>query len=187
METEIDSSDSAQPDVEAPGESVGPRLKAERKRQGFTEKQVADRLHITMHYVRAIETDGYEKLPGILFARGYIKNYALLLGLDKDELVAQFDAMVEVPVPESRTFIKPGRGGKQQNQILIWLLIAVLAFVTGYLVFWAYNQWFAPDQDSVATVLLQDLGSVASQLSQLDGPVTENSRIDDTARLPVGI
>jgi|GEM_PF-579278 len=151
METEIESSDTEQRDVEAAITSVGLRLKEERERQGFTEKQIADRLHITMHYVRSIETDGYDKLPGIVFARGYIKSYALLLGLDKDELVAQFDSVVAVErPPESRTFIRPGPRSKKQNQALIWLLIAVLAFLAGFLVFWTYDRFFAADSDDVA-------------------------------------
>ena len=187
METEIDSNDSSQPDVDVASTTVGARLREERERQGFSEKQVADRLHITMHYVRAIETDGYQKLPGIVFARGYIKNYALLLGLDKDELIAQFDAMVEERSPQSRTFIRPGRRGKKQKQLLLWLLIALFAFLAGFLVFWAYNQWLAPDQESVARVLSAHSRLAANPLNQLDVPATDNIRIDNTARLPVSI
>ncbi|MBT8147202.1 MAG: helix-turn-helix domain-containing protein [Gammaproteobacteria bacterium] len=254
METEIDSNDGSLPGAEAPKQTVGPLLKAERERQGFTEKEVADRLHITMHYVRSLETDGYEKLPGIVFARGYIKNYALLLGLDKDDLAAQFDTMVKgrnPPPQHTRTFINTGRRGKKQNQAVIWLLIAALAFLAGFLVFWSYNRFFATDQDQVAgfsaaqksssavtdstgsapirgvveraestrpifqpgrslidsqliyrgknrwevtelftlgaDLVQGDAASVSITLNQLDVPVTDNIRIDNTARLLVGI
>ena len=187
METETESSEISLTDTAATGVTAGPLLKAERERQGFSEKQVADRLHITMHYVRAIETDGYEKLPGVVFARGYIKSYALLLGLDKDELIALFDAMVAERSPDSRTFIKPGRRGKKQNQIFIWLLIAVLAFLAGYLVFWSYNRFFAAAEDSVAITVPSGVSSESGLFNQLDVPLDDNMRIDNTARLLVGI
>jgi cytoskeleton protein RodZ len=149
METEIQNHDSPQMDAEVAGPTVGGCLKAERERQGMSEKQVADLLHITMHYVRAIETDGYDKLPGIVFARGYIKNYGLLLGLDKDELVEQFDAMVAERSRETRTLIQTARRNKRQSQVLIWLLIAIGAFLAGYLVFWSYNRFFVTGQNDV--------------------------------------
>ena len=53
----------------------GARLRAERLRRGFDEDEIADKLHITRHYLRAIEEDAYDKLPGVVFARGYVRNY----------------------------------------------------------------------------------------------------------------
>jgi cytoskeleton protein RodZ len=166
METEIQNDDSPQVDAEIAGPTVGSCLKAERERQGMSEKQVADRLHITMHYVRAIETDGYEKLPGIVFARGYIRNYGLLLGLDEDELVEQFDAIVAERSRETRTLIQTARRNKRQSQILIWLLIAIGAFLAGYLVFWSYNRFFVAGQNDVTGT---DEGG-----AQLYGPVVQS-------------
>ena len=53
---------------------AGEILQQERMRRGFSEKKVADQLHITVHYVKALETEHYEKLPGAVFAKGYIKS-----------------------------------------------------------------------------------------------------------------
>ena len=40
-------------------------------------------LHITMHYVNAIEHDEHDKPPGAVFAKGYIKRYAEIMALDE--------------------------------------------------------------------------------------------------------
>ena len=145
MEIDRESTDASQVQSEAASVTIGPRLKAERERLGLTEKQVADRLHITMHYVRALETDGFEKLPGVVFARGYIKNYALLLGLDKDELITQFDTIISNRNPSSRTVIKPGSRSNRRKQVLFWLVVVLLLGLAGYLSYWAYNLYFAAD------------------------------------------
>ena len=51
-------------DTEIDLSSPGARLKAERERQGFEEEELATKLHITRHYLRAIEEDAYDRLPG---------------------------------------------------------------------------------------------------------------------------
>ena len=66
-------------DTEIDLSSPGARLKAERERQGFEQEELATKLHITRHYLRAIEEDAYDRLPGVVFARGYVRNYCLLL------------------------------------------------------------------------------------------------------------
>lgn len=204
MATDNDNGNNSTQEPGAVIANVGPRLRKERERQGLSEKQVADRLQITMHYVGAIESDEYDKLPGIVFARGYIKSYALLLGLDTDDLIEHFNALVAERAPESRTFIRPGRAGKNKSQALAWLLVAMLAFLAGYLVFWAYNRFFSgesadvADQRAVSALIFRDQrdsrlgelltpGLVSIQFNELNGPVGENIRIDNTEHQQVGI
>ena len=71
--------------------SPGPLLKAERLAQGMSEREAADRLNWMPDYVAVIESDKYERLRNPAFARGYVKAYARLVGLNTDELVASFD------------------------------------------------------------------------------------------------
>ena len=66
-------------DTEIDLSSPGARLKAERERQGFEQEELATKLRITRHYLRAIEEDAHDRLPGVVFARGYVRNYCLLL------------------------------------------------------------------------------------------------------------
>ncbi|MBZ2189510.1 DUF4115 domain-containing protein [Alcanivorax sp. JB21] len=72
----------------------GQRLKAERTRKGLSEQDVAARLHLSMTYLRALEADDYDKLPEAAFVKGYVRNYARLLGMPAEELVNQFKALV---------------------------------------------------------------------------------------------
>lgn len=72
----------------------GQRLRVERTRQGLSEQDVAARLHLSMSYLRALEADDYDRLPEAAFVKGYVRNYARILGLPGEELVAQFKALV---------------------------------------------------------------------------------------------
>ncbi len=71
--------------------SPGALLKAGREEQGMSCREAADRLNWMPDYVSVIEGDNYEKLRNPAFARGYVKAYARLVGLNTDELVASFD------------------------------------------------------------------------------------------------
>ncbi|MDD7804663.1 MAG: DUF4115 domain-containing protein [Endozoicomonas sp. (ex Botrylloides leachii)] len=63
-----------------------------RKAKGLSVNNIACQLKITETYVLALEQGNYDKLPGITFVRGYIKNYARLLGLQSDILLQMLDA-----------------------------------------------------------------------------------------------
>ena len=63
--------------------TAGDMLREERLRQNISEKEAGDQLHITAHYVRALESNDYEKLPGAVFVKGYLKSYASLLNIDE--------------------------------------------------------------------------------------------------------
>ena len=71
--------------------SPGARLKAERVAQGMSEREAADRLNWMPDYVAVIESDNYEELRNPAFARGYVKAYTRLMGLDEEALIAAFD------------------------------------------------------------------------------------------------
>lgn len=115
-----------------PGES----LKAERLKQKLTEREVGDKLHLSSSFIKSLEADDYKKLPEAVFIRGYIRNYAKLLGLDGDPLVARFDAMSEPPRIHRTSSIKlpaPALGDKKKLlAILVVVVIVVLALVFAF-------------------------------------------------------
>ena len=73
------------------GVSPGALLRAEREALGMSTRETADRLNWMPDYVALIESDKYEKLRNPAFARGYVKAYTRLVGLDEEVLIAAFD------------------------------------------------------------------------------------------------
>lgn len=63
------------------------RLEEIRKRRGVSLEQISDRTKISTRFLRAIETEEFEKLPGGVFSTNYIRQYAAAIGVaDKDVL-----------------------------------------------------------------------------------------------------
>lgn len=70
--------------------AVGSVLQAERERQGRTLKEVSDKINIKEIYLSALETETFTDIPGDVFVKGFIRNYANYLGLDGAALVREY-------------------------------------------------------------------------------------------------
>lgn len=75
-------------------------LHDERTRRKLEIEAVARQLRLSVTQVKALEADDYEKLPGTTFVRGFIRNYARILEIDAEPLLARFELMQ--PPPASR-------------------------------------------------------------------------------------
>lgn len=81
--------------------SVGERLKAARDRQGFTLQKVSEDLHLDLWILEAMEENRFRALGAPVYARGHLRKYAQLLGLDVDSVLADYEATHAGPVPPS--------------------------------------------------------------------------------------
>lgn len=69
----------------------GETLRQAREDKGWQVAEVAAQLNLTPHSLAQLEAGEFDRLPGHTFARGYVRAYAKLLGLDQAELVGAFD------------------------------------------------------------------------------------------------
>ena len=74
--------------------AVGDVLRGARVAADWTVTEVANKLNLTASAVESIEANQFERLPGATFARGYIRSYAKILGLNADQLAKQFDQQI---------------------------------------------------------------------------------------------
>src|SRR5689334_5048112 len=62
-----------------------------RRKAGVSLEQIADRTKISLRFLRAIEAEEFEKLPGGIFRTSYLRQYAASIGYDEVELLTHFD------------------------------------------------------------------------------------------------
>lgn len=90
-------------ETEQPAAPAGNPLQAARTAAGMTLADAARHLKLSPWQVEALESGNYARLPGPVFARGFIRNYARLLKIDPapllEEIAGQAPAAV-VTVPE---------------------------------------------------------------------------------------
>ena len=66
---------------------LGALLAEGREEQGLTRNDVAQRLHMSPSQVEALENGDYARLPKGTFLRGFVRNYAKLIGLDPESVL----------------------------------------------------------------------------------------------------
>lgn len=73
---------------------TGEILRRERERKNLTVKDIEEGTSIRSAYIEALENGEISKLPGEVYARGFLKNYANFLGLDAESLLREFAAEI---------------------------------------------------------------------------------------------
>jgi hypothetical protein len=84
-------------DREAGGLEIGAVLRDARQRAGLDIGSVESQTKIRTRYLRALENEDWGVLPGHAYAKGFLRTYAQLLGLDAEALVDEYRRRVEVP------------------------------------------------------------------------------------------
>lgn len=153
----------AHPEVVAANRvNPGETLRQARESNGWSLAEVALKLNLTVTSLSNLEAGAFDKLPGHTFARGYIRAYAKLLGMDQTVLVQQFDqstgtdsqgsnvhalGRIEEPVRVSHTILR------------IVSLLLLIAVIGGGFVWWQ-------DQTSLRT---KDLVGLAPEHVEVEG------------------
>ncbi|MEW6678355.1 MAG: RodZ domain-containing protein [Pseudomonadota bacterium] len=104
----------------------GAQLAKAREDQGLSIAEVAAKLKLTTRQVEAMEAEDAAHLPGEVFLRGFVRNYARLVGLNPNDLVTTIDAEATV----SATITAPSEGvAIGSGSLRKWLLIPLLGFI----------------------------------------------------------
>ena len=70
-----------------------------RERLGLSQKEVADQLYLTTSFIKHIDDGEFSRIPKAAFIKGYLRTYARVVGLSGDEIVALYDAELQVAEP----------------------------------------------------------------------------------------
>jgi cytoskeleton protein RodZ len=95
--------------------SIGDTLRRERLKRRLDLEGVSRELKISPRLLEAIEDERFDRLPGGVFAKSFVRQYARMLGLDEEEIVGELQRMLE-PLP---LFPEPEPASAQSPDILL--------------------------------------------------------------------
>lgn len=127
------SSDVAPPAAGTPGAV----LAAAREAAGLTRPDVAGQMRISLRQLEAIESDRYQELPGAVFVRGFVRNYARLLNLDPAPLLQALEPALGGDAPlraqHYEGAMPDARSGRARFGLAVFgLLLAVVLGAAAY-------------------------------------------------------
>jgi cytoskeleton protein RodZ len=118
----------------------GERLRAARLASGFDLAKIASELHLTSAVVASLEADDYAEIGARVFVRGYLRNYARIVGMPVESILRQFDerwpdeGAHRAVVRQSPRLPADGGPGRGLAGAVTWLLL--IGSVVLFLMWW---------------------------------------------------
>ena len=149
-------------------QQIGQMLRQAREARGLNVQDVAARLHLSSRVVTTIEQGAFEQLPAATYARGYMRAYANLVGLNAVPLLAAYDQYATQP-PELNPFASTPQPQVQASDLPVRVVTyAVIAIVVGLLGAWL---WQSHELSSVASLSVPKWGASSDDGTIVTEPV----------------
>lgn len=114
---------------------IGESLRSTREAKGISLEQAEEDTKIRKRYLQALEDGDYDVIPGQVYAKGFLRNYANYLGLDQEEVMLEYK-LLGIPAKEEYKRVdieasinkkKRLSGRNDRRTYLATVLIAVFA------------------------------------------------------------
>ncbi len=131
---------------EESGPVCGERLRAAREEQQISLLEIAKELHLDEPKVRALEDNDFEMLGAPVFAKGHLRKYAELVGVDERVVLGDFHELNRAAgaPPVVGKPRKPGSELSPGPWIVVVLVLLAAAFA-----YWWFKAGRGPSTDAV--------------------------------------
>ncbi|MBA2361691.1 MAG: helix-turn-helix domain-containing protein [Actinobacteria bacterium] len=118
---------------------IGNSLREARLRQGLDFPEVEQATKIRGKYLRALEGEQFDILPGQTYVKGFLRTYSEFLGLDGELYVDEYNSRYipgdeETPLRARSTSTKPRRGNPRVESSVVLVALAAIGILTALVV-----------------------------------------------------
>lgn len=110
----------------------GEHLKREREMRGVSLEEISLATRIAPRFLAALESEQWEKLPGGVFNRGFIRSVAHYLGLDEDSMVAEYALHTKGRPEPGVVADPPDEPESQWRQITVLVIFALIVIAISW-------------------------------------------------------
>ena len=155
----------------------GALLKRAREQQGLTQNDVASKIYVKPATVEALEQDKIDGTMSVTFTKGYVRNYAKLLGLDHVMIIEEFDRIHSTPKSSAQLQSFSQRVAKQAHDDR-WMMVTwvILFLIIAGVVAWWYQQDDSAVDDEEAVISQQDTQSNNQGLEATERSAAQESQ-----------
>ena len=159
---------------QAEGPVAGERLAEARRQQQISVDEIAKELHLDEHKVRALERNEFDILGAPVFAKGYLKKYAQLVGVPAEDVIAdyyQLNRSAGAP-----PVISLRQRPRQELSPGPWIAVIVLVIIAVSAYWWFTRPESAPDDTApVNEIVPPDGDATSTELPEAGLTETEQS------------
>lgn len=135
--------------------TLGALLKAARDGKGVTLPAAEKATRIRQRYLEALEENRSEDLPEPVFVKGFIRNYAIFLGLNPQEMLDLYrsERGLKKEVADVQPEIEPLRTPSRVTPALLTVALALAVFAL--VMYYLYQQYAALPAPPTPTIILE--------------------------------
>ena len=137
----------------------GEALRSEREKAGVDIPTLSFELRIPKNYLKALESEDYDELPGTTYGFGYIKSYCKFLGIDDTPFLDTYKMRTAMP-GRGPSYHFPDEVLEPRMSGAMTAMLVVLALLSGYIGWQVYDRYGVPSESSspkvVTTVSVDD-------------------------------
>jgi cytoskeleton protein RodZ len=155
---------------------IGNSLREARLRQGYELPRVEADTKIRAKYLRALEEERFEVLPGETYVKGFLRTYSEYLGLDGQLYVDEFNSRFtreEEPLAPPRPRKQLARSRAVESNFVIVALAGIIAVTILVVVAWKFGSTGPPTSTGIPPAVNTPTGSTGT--STQEGPATPRS------------
>ena len=125
------------------GCGIGARLRGARERAELSLAQAAQRLHVSLDVLAALEAEHFEAIGAPIYVKSYLSRYAELLGEPVQPLLDELAAAAAIPAPDlTRIPRAEGKGARvPTGAVLSIAVVALGVLAVGALSWWGWSRW----------------------------------------------
>ncbi len=117
--------------------SPGAMLGEARKALSFSQEYISSKLNLKVGLVQDIEDDIFDPSIPVTFNRGYLANYAKLVGVEVKDVLVRYDALDAATIQRSEMLSFSKETSKQaEHSRVMWLSYLIVAVLVGLTVLW---------------------------------------------------
>lgn len=106
---------------------LGTLLREERERKGLSLEELSERIKLAPRTLAFIESGTKSELPHAVYVKGFVKSYAMILGLDPEELGAIVDVAYKDELEEDMAEPVLARRDKKGCPVKLIIIVVIIA------------------------------------------------------------
>ena len=118
--------------------TIGEQLRLARQERGIPLREISDQTRISVHYLEAIESNDFKRLPGGIFNRSFVRAYAKYIGYDEKQAMEGYNRYIreqgeggdEVSTTPLHSKVYTDAPATRSPVLTVFLAIVILALLT---------------------------------------------------------
>ncbi len=155
--------------------SPGNMLRDARLKLSLSQEHIAKKLNFKLSLVKAIEEDLFDPKMPVTFNRGYLVNYAKLVSIAAEDVLASYEALDAASIQRSEMLSFSKETSKQaEHSRVMWISYLIIGVFIGLTVLW----WTQQSQQQSAVINNYLASPTVNALTQSSHKVENSSALE---------